>query len=238
MKETTSMNSPSIRSSRGFTVIEVLVTLLILSGGLLALAKYQGTMLGANTLAKQRTEATMLANQQLETLRAYTTVNSTCPAGGDYCNIATGNDSVTGASATYARTWTVTPSVGTLSGTPTLKCTAGSCYKQVTLAVTWTDSSNTAQSVTLNSNIAFNNPLNTGNLIANASTPFTPPATPPATPPTTTPPAATAPGDVQPAAAPGAPPNNCNGNNGNNNNNGNEGNNGNNNNNNNNNCAG
>jgi len=162
------MNKPSLPSSRGFTVVEVLVTLLILSGGLLALAKFQGTMFGANALAKQRTEAAMLAQQKMEALRAYSTVKAACPASGDYCNIVTGNDAVAGASATFLRSWTVT------------NHTAAPVYKQILLTVTWQDSSGnsgladtsgcTAQPcIALNSNIAPGDPVNTGSLIVNGA---------------------------------------------------------------------
>jgi type IV pilus assembly protein PilV len=55
--------SPSSRRQRGFTLMEVLVSVLILSLGILALVKLQASAAKMATDARQRAEATFLADQ-------------------------------------------------------------------------------------------------------------------------------------------------------------------------------
>lgn len=63
--------------SRGFTLIEVLVTMLILAVGLLGLAGLQTTGLRYNVSAYQRTQATVLANDILDRMRSNRAVADT-----------------------------------------------------------------------------------------------------------------------------------------------------------------
>jgi type IV pilus assembly protein PilV len=59
------------RSSRGFTLLEVLVAILVLSIGLLGLAAMQAFSLKANQSANFRTQATALATMIVERMRAH-----------------------------------------------------------------------------------------------------------------------------------------------------------------------
>jgi type IV pilus assembly protein PilV len=61
---------PIRRHSRGFTMIEVMVSLIILSIGLLGLAALQGTGYRFNSTAYQRTQATMVAYDLIDRMRA------------------------------------------------------------------------------------------------------------------------------------------------------------------------
>lgn len=67
-------------TSSGFTLLEVMITLLILSIGLLGLAALQSTGLKYNLSAYQRTQATVMANNILDRMRA----NKTRANAGDY----------------------------------------------------------------------------------------------------------------------------------------------------------
>ena len=58
-------------NARGFTILEALIALLVLSFGMLAIAGFQTTLSRSADLAKQRTEAMRLAQQKMEILRAY-----------------------------------------------------------------------------------------------------------------------------------------------------------------------
>lgn len=60
----------SRRRCRGLTLIEVLIALLVLSIGILGLATLQTASLGFNAGASQRTQATMLASDMAERMRA------------------------------------------------------------------------------------------------------------------------------------------------------------------------
>ena len=147
------INRLSTHVPRGLTLIEVFITLIILTGGLLTLAKFQGTLLFSNSLAKQRTEATMLGQKKIEMLRSYSTLS-------EYDAIVTDNDSVTGTNANYLRTWTVTQHTDI----------AAPLYDDIVLTVTWTDSHGTSHSIELNSIIASYNPQRSGHLIASTTT--------------------------------------------------------------------
>lgn len=137
-------------SQRGFGLIEVLVTLVILTGGLISLMKFQTTLFNVNSQAKQRSEATMRAQQKLDELRSYANLTA-------YGNIATGSDSIIGGDATYSRAWTITSH------------TTAPIYKEVAITVTWIDSKANTLSITLNSNIASNDPKQTGYLISSTT---------------------------------------------------------------------
>lgn len=141
----------------GFAMVEVLVTLLILAGGLLAVGKFQGTLIENSSLAKQRTEAVMLGQQKIESLRAYEVLTITTGKFA-YANIATGADTINGANAIYTRSWIVTA-----SNSP------APAYKSITMTVSWTDNRGSAQSVSLATLISSSDPALSGSLIAIAS---------------------------------------------------------------------
>lgn len=64
------------KSQAGVTLVEALVALLIMAFGMLAMVGLQGNMRRSADFAKQRSEAIRLAQQELETLRAYSTLSS------------------------------------------------------------------------------------------------------------------------------------------------------------------
>lgn len=142
------MNTNIMKSARGFTLLEILIALLILATGLLALAKFQGTLMQDNALAKQRTEATMFAQQKIEVLRSYSQMST-------YAGMRTGSDTVTGTSASFTRAWTITSYTNT----------SAPQYTNVVVSVTWKDNGGNNQTFRLATNIAANDPINTGQLI-------------------------------------------------------------------------
>jgi Tfp pilus assembly protein PilV len=62
-------------SQRGVTLIEALVAMAVMAFGMLAVVGVQTTLRVNSDLAKQRTEATRLAEEELETLRRFVTVS-------------------------------------------------------------------------------------------------------------------------------------------------------------------
>ncbi|WP_273431464.1 prepilin-type N-terminal cleavage/methylation domain-containing protein [Chitinibacter tainanensis] len=60
---------PSKQYSRGFSLLEVLISLVVIAGGLLALAKFQGQITSNESYNKQRVQATHLAQIALDKLR-------------------------------------------------------------------------------------------------------------------------------------------------------------------------
>jgi len=120
----------------GFSLLEMLITIIVLASGLLAIGSMYGAILNANTLSKQRSEAVVLAEKKLEELR-----------GQSYASLVSATDTVTaasssGSSANYQRSW----SVVTASG--------GLAYKDVGVTVTWTDNKNQSQNIVLSTRIS------------------------------------------------------------------------------------
>lgn len=159
------MQRPETATAKGFTLLEVLVALVILAIGLLGLNMYQGHLVKSNALAKQRSEATMLAEQKIDQFRSYTLMSG-------YTAIAAGSDSITGTNAQYDRSWTVATCANPVS--------ASTRCKAVVVNVGWTaigGASNAPESISLNTDIVANNPARTGDLVMTA-----PPAPPPPNP--------------------------------------------------------
>lgn len=63
-------------ATRGFTVLEVLIALVVMAFGILAIAGMQVMLSRNSDVAKQRSEATRLAQERMERLRAYDGIGS------------------------------------------------------------------------------------------------------------------------------------------------------------------
>jgi type IV pilus assembly protein PilV len=72
---------------RGFTLLEVLIAISIFSVGVLAVAAMQGTATRGNRLGNELTQATVLAQQQIEVLKSADTSHPATLASG----LPTGN---------------------------------------------------------------------------------------------------------------------------------------------------
>jgi type IV pilus modification protein PilV len=105
---------------KGFSLIEVLVALVILSISLLALAGLMVQSTKNSSWGSHMTEAATLAQDRLEALRAVRP-QTDIPEGMN-------NDQVTAASGIlYTRTWTVTTN-------------AAGTLRTITISITWSDS--------------------------------------------------------------------------------------------------
>jgi prepilin-type N-terminal cleavage/methylation domain-containing protein len=93
----------SVRGERGFTVIEVLIALLVLLIGMAGILSLQLTSVQATAFSRHATEASVLAEDKMEELRAV-------PA----ATLVTGSDQVDArgvpdAQGYYVRDWEVDP---------------------------------------------------------------------------------------------------------------------------------
>lgn len=140
-----------IRRQSGFSLMEVLLCILILSVGLLSLGRFQATLINNESLGKQRLEAVNLAQAKIESLRNFQVINTTTGSFA-YQDIVTGSDSISASNATYARSWLVATST-----TP--------AYKTVTVTLSWTDQNGRGQTIKLASIICPNDPAKEGKLI-------------------------------------------------------------------------
>jgi type IV pilus modification protein PilV len=137
------------RAQAGFTIIEALVALMILTFGLLAVSGMQLTLSSNGDISKQRTEAIRLAQEKIEYLRSYSQVTSaTLSTTLAYANLASGSDSIT-TNAVFSRSWSV-------SGTAT------ATLKPILLTMSWADRTGTTQTLTVSSVISQSNPYDSG----------------------------------------------------------------------------
>jgi len=72
----------------GFSLIEVMLAVLVLSIGILAIAKFQGSLLQSGAGTKARTTALALAEEKIDDLRGFSQleVGSDCGSGSDDCD--------------------------------------------------------------------------------------------------------------------------------------------------------
>ena len=88
----------SERGARGFTLIEIMIALFILSVGLLAVATMQISAIRGNAMGNDVTHATLLAQDMLEQLKSSTNI----------LTVADSND----VEGIYNRSWTLTAASG------------------------------------------------------------------------------------------------------------------------------
>jgi len=116
--------------TRGVGLVDVLIAVVIVGGGLLAMSKLQGAFAASGSVAKQQSEAGFIAQKVIEDLRAKR-----------WSDLAVGSFDLpqhSGKSAVYSVNYTVADSV---SGGPK--------FKTVVANVTWVDSVNQGQKSTL-----------------------------------------------------------------------------------------
>jgi len=142
-------------SEQGFTLVEVMVTAAIMSVGLLGLAALQGTGLRGNDNAYARSQATILAGEVVDRMRANRTAAETngsydialaaaAPAPGN----CTGADCSPAQMATYdVGTWLTSVAAALPSGDGSIAC--GPANAVCTVVVQWQQGTSPAQQFTL-----------------------------------------------------------------------------------------
>lgn len=138
------MKAHKMKLVSGYSLVEVLITVLVVSIGIIGLIRFQTYLGYDDSLSQQRATAVTLATSQIETLSDYQVL--TAQTGYvDYASIASGSSTTTSGGASYTITWTVTPSTTPL-------------YKQIDVVVSWTDRNGTAQSIRMVTYIAGTDP--------------------------------------------------------------------------------
>lgn len=120
-------------TGRGFTLIEALVSLVVLAVGLIVLANFQGSLTRGSAETKARNEAIALAQQQIAHFRST-----------EYAELAAGSEVVDGRLATYSIDWDF-QAVGTM---------ADERMMLATIEVRWLNPSGVEEDVTLLSYLA------------------------------------------------------------------------------------
>lgn len=124
------MIARSIGRQRGFSLIESLIALMIVSFGLLAIAGISLKLANSEDVARQRGEAARLAQEKIEQLRSFTQLDS---AAGKYAwaDMVSNSDIIANgtdyhANTSYQRGWTVLDN-------------ASDPWRRVQINVQWTD---------------------------------------------------------------------------------------------------
>jgi prepilin-type N-terminal cleavage/methylation domain-containing protein len=81
-------NRTAARSQAGFTLVEALIAMVVLSFGLIAVTNLMLVAATSNSVANQSSAATSIASQQLELLKACKFTDPQLTAGGDLVNDA------------------------------------------------------------------------------------------------------------------------------------------------------
>lgn len=143
------------RLQRGTTLVEALIAFLVLSLGMLAVARVQAQFRLEADIARQRSEAVRLAQEDIETLRAFSVLDAASGARA-WADIASAS-SVIDASTGYASNtrYTVARAIdaATLPNAKTLR-----------VAVHWADRGGAAQQVVLDSIVSASDPAQAGAL--------------------------------------------------------------------------
>jgi len=122
----------SLKTAKGFSLIEIVIALLILAVCLLGLAGLMATTLRNTSFGGHLTEAATFAQDKLEQLRA-----------APWASILTGADTRTGSTGiNYSRSWAVAD-------------TAGGDQRWITITINWADpTKSTNRSVSLRSMVS------------------------------------------------------------------------------------
>jgi prepilin-type N-terminal cleavage/methylation domain-containing protein len=141
--------------NRGFTLIEVLISLIVAVIGIVAILQLQGVFLSTASDSQQRAMATAVAEKKLEELRGFDSIATTSSSLNSFNDINSGSgaENVTAGSTTYTYSldWTVTP----YKASGAVASMASADFKNVTVNVSW-DSG--ASSLSLSSVIGAINP--------------------------------------------------------------------------------
>lgn len=161
------MHTSSSRRQRGITLIEALIAFLILALGMLAIARLQTHLRLNAEIARQRSEAVRLAQEDIEALRAFAVLAATSGVA-SFDAIASASRTVDAASGYATNTaYLVTRQIDS----------AGALRaKNLRVTVGWTDRAGNPQQVELASVIAGIAPAHSGALgLARGAAPANPP---------------------------------------------------------------
>ena len=140
------------RGQHGSTLVEALVAFLVLSVGMIAIARLQSHLRLDADVARQRSEAVRLAQEDMETVRSFASVEVEPAAGTrSFDAIASASRSENAGTA-----YLIDRSITTTGLPPHAK--------SASITVSWTDRSGSTQKVTLHSIIAGSDPALTAAL--------------------------------------------------------------------------
>jgi type IV pilus modification protein PilV len=181
-------------SARGFSLLEVLVAVVIVSVGLVALAALQLSLIRSSNTAKMQSTALSLGKQKIEQLRSFrqlspkgttgtanpcNSVSNTSYISLDTCTTTQAVGGVTYSVATTITRYVLddttfavvgnTTTEAILSADTAHKYVLGRDFKKATVQVTWTDSTNATNALTLDDVVDGLDPVDSAKVAQNSS---------------------------------------------------------------------
>jgi type II secretory pathway pseudopilin PulG len=156
------------RSNRasGFAILEALVALLVVAFGMMAIAAFQFTLSRSSDLAKQRTEATRIAQKEIDRLRAFGQRGADADPSDDVLtfvqDLQVGSTELADVSGAFTNT--VYRSERVISAPTTPVPSIGERFRWISVVVSWEDRTGGAQNVTLSTAISDGVPTDLGGL--------------------------------------------------------------------------
>jgi prepilin-type N-terminal cleavage/methylation domain-containing protein len=144
------------RTANGFSLIEVLIAMAVMSLGLLAIATFQTGLLKDSGSNKARSEALAIAQARMDQFRNYT----------DSATSQDEFDTLFASTANYVTENTINGSNALFTPKYKISGTAGSA-KSVEVMVSWSDKDGSVQDITLNSQVGWESPRSVGDLANN-----------------------------------------------------------------------
>lgn len=174
------MDTRKPRAHAGFSLVEVLVSVVVMSFGLLSLAALQSTLFKSGAESRAQSVALAMATEKLEYFDGYRDRD-------EYQGFTDGNDAaVVVDGVSFTRSWTVqrfaypeptaavpNPSFSLLAsdtGVTPAGYVSNNEFKRVQVKVAWTDATGTTQEVALESAIAALSPQDTAKIAKVSST--------------------------------------------------------------------
>jgi Tfp pilus assembly protein PilV len=142
-----------MHKQQGTTLIEILITIIIIVVGVMAIAKFQQKTWHHSKLLAQQNQALALAQSKLEQLRAFE-VLATESGKFAYQDIGSGSDTITTTNTDYTINWNVTEATDP-------------DYKTINVTVSWLDNHGSSHNINLTSIISKIDPFTTGNVFHN-----------------------------------------------------------------------
>jgi Tfp pilus assembly protein PilV len=145
----------TFRSQRGTTLLEGLVAFLVLSLGMLSVVRVQTQMRVNSDVARQRSEAVRIAQEEVEKMRAFSSIAVRAGASA-FASLASGTVDVNASEPVATNADFVLTREVTAADVP--------ASKNATVTVAWDDRTGTQQQVILNTLIAGHDPAYSGAL--------------------------------------------------------------------------
>lgn len=151
-----------VKNNSGFSLIEVLVSLVILSVGLIGTGKFQVALLKNSSDVESRSQAINIAQQKIEEIKSYESLTAYDDIKSSDTLIAealsagsTLDFSTAGINTTYNLNWTVVENTN-----PN--------YVHIEVVVTWNERNGAPQQVKLDSILSKSDPNNSGRLASSS----------------------------------------------------------------------